>query len=51
MMLDPAILCPFSRFVAVSLSDVSQPRDSLTNEHYTIGAKVGLSLLHGDIIC
>ena len=40
MMLDPAILCRSSRFLAVALVDVTQPRLFLTTEYYTIGAKV-----------
>jgi hypothetical protein len=44
MMLDPAILCPSSRFVAIALVDVTQPRRFPTTEFYIIGAKVGILL-------
>jgi hypothetical protein len=44
MMLDPAILCLSSRFIAVAFVDVTQRRRFLTTEYYTIGAKVVILL-------
>ena len=49
MMLDPAILCLSSRFIAVALVDVTQRRRFLTTEYYTIGAKVVILLFYSDI--
>jgi hypothetical protein len=51
MMLDPAILCPSSRFVATALVDVTQPRRFLTTEYYTIGAKVRIGILLTTVTC
>ena len=44
VMLDPAILCPSSRFIAVALVDVTERRRFLPTEYYTIGAKVVILL-------
>lgn len=41
-MLDPAILCPSSRFVTITLVDVTQLPRFLTKEYYITGAKVRL---------